>query len=86
MAFIMLNCAKPPTNDLTIRQALAKGLDQATIQKIFGGGFAQPVSGLFLEGSPYYSRHRLPVLRPVRPPSSWWPSTRPSTARPALEL
>lgn len=64
MAFIMLNCLKPPTNDLTLRQALAKGLDQATIQKIFGGGFAQPVSGVFLKGSPYYSATTYPSYDP----------------------
>ena len=54
MAFVMLNTAVAPTNDLSIRQALAKGLNQATVQKIFGGGYAKPVNGLFLEGSPYY--------------------------------
>ena len=64
MAFIMLNCLTPPTNDLTLRQALAKGLDQATIQKIFGGGFAQPVDGLYLPGSPYYSKTTYPAYDP----------------------
>jgi ABC-type transport system substrate-binding protein len=55
MDFIMLNCAAPPTNDLRVRQALAKGLDQAVIRKLFGGGLAAPSNGAFPKGSPYYT-------------------------------
>ena len=55
MAFVMLNTAVAPTNDLSIRQALAMALDQATVQKIFGGGLTKPVNGLFVEGSEYYT-------------------------------
>ena len=33
-SFIMLNTVTPPTNDLRIRQALAKGLDQHEVQEI----------------------------------------------------
>jgi len=55
VAFIMLNTAVAPTNDLRIRQALAKGLDVTQILKIFGGGLSKPVNGLFQPGSPYYS-------------------------------
>ncbi len=65
MAFIMLNCAVAPTNDVTLRQALAKGLDQATIQKVFGGGFAQPVDGLFLPGTEYYAKTSFPTYDPA---------------------
>jgi peptide/nickel transport system substrate-binding protein len=64
MAFIMLNTTVAPTNDLRIRQALAKGLDQATVQKIFGGGYAKPVNGLFLSDSPYYSPTGYPTFDP----------------------
>lgn len=64
MAFIVLNCAKAPTSDLTIRQALAKATDQATIQKIFGAGFGQPVNGPFLPGSPYYTDSGYPTYDP----------------------
>ena len=55
VAFIMLNTAVAPTNDLRIRQALAKGHRLGEIHKIFGAGFTKPVNGLFLPGSPYYS-------------------------------
>ena len=68
MAFIMLNSVAPPDQRPPLRQALAKGLDQATIQKIFGGGFAKPVNGLFLPGSPYYSRP--PATRPTTRPAA----------------
>ncbi|MHB8430431.1 MAG: ABC transporter substrate-binding protein [Acidimicrobiales bacterium] len=63
VAFIMLNCAAPPTSDLGIRQALAKSMDQAQILKIFGGGssYTKPASGLFLPGSPYYSKTSYPA-------------------------
>jgi len=61
MAFIMLNCVTAPTNDIRIRQALAKATDQAQVQKIFSPGFTRPVNGLFLQGSPYYSETGFPT-------------------------
>ncbi len=64
MAFIMLNTDVSPTNDIRVRQALAKGLDVAVIQKIFGGGFAKPVNGIFLPGSPFYSDTGYPKYDP----------------------
>ena len=65
MAFIMLNTIVPPTDDLRVRRALAQSLDQATIQKIFGGGFAKPVNGLFLPGSQYYHDPGYPSYDPA---------------------
>lgn len=64
MDFIMLNCLKPPTNDLSVRQALAKGIDQAEVQKLFGGGFDQAANGLFPKGSKYYSDTGYPTYDP----------------------
>ena len=64
-AFIMLNTAVPPTNDLSIRQALAKGLDQAAVQKVIGGPPAEPATGMFLPGSPYYSETDYPTYDPA---------------------
>lgn len=55
VSFIMLNTVVAPTSDLRIRQALAKSLNVKQILKIFGGGFTQPINGIFLPGSPYYS-------------------------------
>ncbi len=63
-AFIMLNMVVPPTNDLTIRQALAKGMDQAEVQKIIGGPPAKPATGIFTPGSPFYSDTHYPTFDP----------------------
>ena len=60
-AFIMLNNAVAPTNDLSIRQALAKAMNQAEVQKIIGGPPAQPANGIFLPDSPYYSKTSYPT-------------------------
>ena len=65
MGFMMLNCARPPTDDLRIRQALAKATDQVAIQKVFGHGAVQVVNGIFLPGSPYYGRTGYPAHDPV---------------------
>ncbi len=63
-AFIMLNTVTPPTNDLGIRQALAKGMNQAEVQQIVGGPPAQPATGIFLPSSPYYSDTHFPTYDP----------------------
>jgi ABC-type transport system substrate-binding protein len=65
MAFVMLNTAVAPTDDLSIRQALAMSLHQATVQKIFGGGLTKPINGLFLPGSPYYANPGYPAYDPA---------------------
>jgi ABC-type transport system substrate-binding protein len=63
-AFIMLNTVVPPTDDLGIRQALAKGMDQAEVQNIIGGPPAKPATGIFTPGSPYYSDPHYPTYDP----------------------
>lgn len=63
-SFIMLNTAVSPTSDLSIRQALAKGMDQAAVQKIAGGPPARPATGIFLPDSPYYSDTDYPTYDP----------------------
>jgi ABC-type transport system substrate-binding protein len=64
-AFIMLNTITPPTNDLRIRQALAKGLNQAEVQQVIGGPPAQPATGIFLPSSPFYSDTHYPTYDPA---------------------
>jgi peptide/nickel transport system substrate-binding protein len=61
VAFIMLNTAVAPTNDLRVRQALAKALDVSQVLKIFGGGYTKPINGLFLPGSEYYANTGYPT-------------------------
>ena len=60
-----MNCDVAPTNDLGIRQALAKGMDQTDLQKIFGGAPAKPANGPFPPGSPYYSNTAYPTFDPA---------------------
>ncbi len=62
---VMLNCAAPPTDDLRIRQALAKSLNTSEILAIYGGGFATKVTGLFLPSSPYYNDTKFPTYDPA---------------------
>jgi peptide/nickel transport system substrate-binding protein len=64
MGFVLLNCAKAPTNDLRIRRALAKATDQTAVQKVFGNGAIQVINGIVLQGSPYYSHTGYPAPDP----------------------
>ena len=61
MGFMLLNCARPPTDDLRIRTALAKATDQVAIQKVFGAGSVQVIDGIFLPGSPYVGHPAYPA-------------------------
>jgi peptide/nickel transport system substrate-binding protein len=63
--FIMLNCAKPPTDDLTIRRALAMATDKQQLQQTFGAGITQLVSGPFQPGSVYYAPTPYPAFDPA---------------------
>lgn len=65
MNFIMLNCEKAPTDNLGIRQALAKGMDQTALNTLFGGGLTAIVEGVFPKGSSYYSGTAYPGYDPA---------------------
>lgn len=69
MDFIILNCSIDPTNDLTVRQALAHALDIAALNKVFGAGVTKPQTSPFNAGSPY------------RSPNNHYPNYDPATAR-----
>lgn len=62
MNFIILNCDVAPTDDLGIRQALAMGMDQQTLQKLFGGGLGEVSNSPFPPGSPFYSTTAYPAF------------------------
>ncbi len=64
--FIMLNTAKAPLSDRTVRQGLAHGLDAATLNKLFGAGITPAATGLFYQGSPYYSKNGYPTFDPSK--------------------
>ena len=65
MNFIILNCMAPPVNDIRIRQALAKGMNQQTLQKLFGGGLGEVSNSPFPPGSPFYSKTAYPSFDPA---------------------
>ena len=65
MGFVLLNCARPPTDDPRVRLALAKATDQRAIQKVFGDGTVQTINGMFLPDSPYYSATGYPDPDPA---------------------
>ncbi len=65
VASIVLNTAVAPTNDLRIRQALAKAIDVKAVLTVFGGGLTKPINGLFLPGSQYYSETGYPTYDPT---------------------
>ena len=65
MGFMLLNCARPPTDDLRIRTALCKATDQVAIQKVFGTGSVQRIDGIFLPGSPYAGPTAYPAHDPA---------------------
>jgi peptide/nickel transport system substrate-binding protein len=64
VASIVLNTSAAPTNDLRIRQALAKAIDVKAVLNVVSGGLTRPINGLFLPGSPYHGRTGYPTYDP----------------------
>jgi len=62
---IMLNLAKAPFNDKTMRLAVAKGINRAQISKVLEFGVNAPSTGLFQPGSPYYEKTTYPDYDPA---------------------
>ncbi|HXW34128.1 MAG TPA: ABC transporter substrate-binding protein [Acidimicrobiales bacterium] len=62
--FILLNTEADPLSDLTVRQALARSIDAPTLNKLFGAGITPAATGLFYQGSPYYSNNGYPTYDP----------------------
>jgi peptide/nickel transport system substrate-binding protein len=60
--FIMLNTAVAPLNDLTVREGLARAINTAELNRLFGAGITPPATGLFYKGSPYYSDNGYPTF------------------------
>jgi peptide/nickel transport system substrate-binding protein len=61
---VMLNTAKAPFNNHALRVAMAKASNSAKYAKIIDLGINQPMSGLFLPGSPYYTKTAYPSYDP----------------------
>ncbi len=64
VASIVLNTAVAPTDDLRIRQALARAIDVKAVLSVFSGDLTEPINGLFLPDSPYYTDTGYPTYDP----------------------
>jgi ABC-type transport system substrate-binding protein len=58
---IMLNTAAPPFNNHTLRVAMAKASNSKEYAKVIDLNINEPMSGLFLPGSPYYTKTAYPA-------------------------
>ena len=65
-AFIMLNTAVPPLNDLRVRQALACATDRQRVIDTIYNGLTRPADGPFPAGSPYSGPTGYPGHDPAR--------------------
>jgi peptide/nickel transport system substrate-binding protein len=61
---LLLNTSKPPFNNLTLRQAMAKGANAKQYAQVIDKGVNAPINGLFLPGSQYYSKTAYPSYDP----------------------
>jgi peptide/nickel transport system substrate-binding protein len=61
---LMLNTSTPPFNNKTLRTAMAKASNPAQYSQVIDKGVNAPVSGLFLKGSPYYTKTAYPSHDP----------------------
>jgi peptide/nickel transport system substrate-binding protein len=65
MDFFMLNVAAPPFTTATVRLAAAKALTRTAYTRIINLSIDPASSGLFVKGSPYYSKTTYPSYDPA---------------------
>ncbi len=61
---VQLNTAAAPFNNATLRKAMAMCINQTQYAKVIDKGIDQPVNGLFIKGSPYYTKTSYPTYNP----------------------
>jgi ABC-type transport system substrate-binding protein len=61
---VMLNTAAAPFNNHTLRVALAKASNSKEYARVIDLNINEPMSGLFLPGSPYYTKTSYPAPDP----------------------
>jgi len=65
MQMLMLNTSTAPFNNKKLRTALAKGGNAKQFSQEIDMGVNAPVNGLFLPGSPYYTKTTYPAYDPA---------------------
>jgi ABC-type transport system substrate-binding protein len=61
---IQLNTSAEPLNNVTLRRAMAMCIDQAQFSRVIDKGVDQPMHGLFIPGSQYYTPTAYPKHNP----------------------
>jgi ABC-type transport system substrate-binding protein len=62
---VMLNTSAEPFNDHDLRVAMAKCINRAQYAKVIDKGVDGPMEGLFIAGSPYYTKTAYPSYDPA---------------------
>jgi ABC-type transport system substrate-binding protein len=62
---IMLNTSVAPLNNRDVRAAMAKCINQTQYVKVINKGVNAPMHGLFIPGSPYYTKTAYPTYDPA---------------------
>ncbi len=65
MNCIQLNCLAKPFNDPNVRRAAAMALNRTQYAKVIDQGVLSVSQGLFVPGSPYYSKTSFPAYNPT---------------------
>jgi ABC-type transport system substrate-binding protein len=64
MNCVLLNCDKAPFSDPNLRRAAALAINRNQYAKVIDDGVNQVSNGLFVPGSPYYSKTAYPTYNP----------------------
>jgi peptide/nickel transport system substrate-binding protein len=62
---VQLNTQAEPINNLDVRVAMAKSINRAQYTKVIDKGVNTPMNGLFIPGSPYYTKTAYPSYDPA---------------------
>jgi peptide/nickel transport system substrate-binding protein len=61
---VMLNTTAAPLNNHDVRMAMAKAINRPQYTKVIDKGVNTPMNGLFIKGSPYYTKTSYPAYDP----------------------
>ncbi len=66
MFCVQLNCLAPPFNNASLRQAAAMAINRRQYARVIDQGVLPVSNGLFVPGSPYYSKTKYPAYNPTQ--------------------